>query len=994
MMPDTPANSTTDKSILVDGPTIFDTLETSNDHDWVRIELTAGQQILIAVEGITLPDSYVTVRDATGNALSVNDDSGPGLDARLVFTASATGTYYIDVSSYRDSFAGSYQLGVTSYVAPPVADLATIATHLAHGYWDGDDHHFAVTQGGSISVNLTALPGDAQALARQALQLWSDIIGVAFTEVATGGQITFDDNEEGAFSERTGSGGSTVSSHVNVSSQWLIDYGNTVGTYAFQTYIHEIGHALGLGHGGFYNGDGSYAGDAIFANDGWPTTVMSYFDQDENSYFANLDFMSANVLTPMLADIRAMAMLYGLSTTTRVGDTVYGIGNNSGRDVFTVTPNGPRPQPQTIVDSGGIDTLNYSSYGGQQIIDLNSESFSNISGGVGNVVIGYGTIIENAIGGVGDDVIIGNGANNVLSGGNDLSGDTVSYATASAGVTVSLGITGPQNTIGAGIDTLSGFEDIWGSPFDDRLTGGPAFGEVRSGAGNDILIAGASGNFLFGDVGDDTFFNGAGSDTINGGPGFDTVDYSNMTAGVNSQSGMGGADGIDWLNGIERQIGSNFDDILVGMGVADSNVLIGGGGNDILRASYAGDILTGGPGDDIFSMEPAGLNGDTITDFSVGDRILFSYTRLADFSFSLSGSTLSFTGGTLMLTGFTGTLVASYLAASATHEEGVQLTIGSIGPADVRNDFNGDGRSDILWRNIDGQLSDWLGTANGGFVQNNANAAAVVPTSWQIAGTGDFNGDGRDDILWRNVDGQLSNWLATASGGFVQNNANAAAVVPTAWSVAGTGDFNGDGRDDILWRNTNGTVSDWLGQSNGGFVANDVNAARFVPTSWSVVGTGDFNGDGRDDILWRNSNGQLSDWLGQANGGFVLNDAIALTQVDTAWSVVGTGDFNGDGRDDILWRNTNGTISTWSSQANGGFVNNGAISGVFVPLAWTVAAVGDYNGDGRDDILWRNADGTVTDWLANPNGSFTPNDAAAAQSVPTAWHVQPEAPFI
>ena len=313
---------------------------------------------------------------------------------------------------------------------------------------------------------------------------------------------------------------------------------------------------------------------------------------------------------------------------------------------------------------------------------------------------------------------------------------------------------------------------------------------------------------------------------------------------------------------------------------------------------------------------------------------------------------------------------------------------------DVRNDFNGDGRSDILWRNVDGQMSDWLGTANGGFVQNNANAAAVVPTAWQVAGTGDFNGDGRDDILWRNVDGQLSNWLATASGGFTQNNANAAAVVPTAWSVVGTGDFNGDGRDDILWRNTNGTVSDWLGQSNGGFIANDVNAARFVPTSWSVVGTGDFNGDGRDDILWRNSNGQLSDWLGQANGGFVLNDAIALTQVDTAWSVAGTGDFNGDGRDDILWRNTNGTISTWSGQANGGFVNNGAISGVFVPLAWSVVAVGDYNGDGRDDILWRNADGTVTDWLANPNGSFTPNDAAAAQSVPPAWHVQPEAPFI
>jgi hypothetical protein len=59
-----------------------------------------------------------------------------------------------------------------------------------------------------------------------------------------------------------------------------------------------------------------------------------------------------------------------------------------------------------------------------------------------------------------------------------------------------------------------------------------------------------------------------------------------------------------------------------------------------------------------------------------------------------------------------------------------------------------------------------------------------------------------------------------------------------------------------------------------------------------------------------------------------------------------------------------------------------------------VVAIGDYNGDGRDDILWRNSNGIVTDWLANANGSFTPNDTAAAQAVPTAWHVQPEAPFI
>ena len=994
-MPDTPANSSTSASIAVGGPPINDVLEVLGDHDWVRIDLTAGQKIVISVDGRTLEDSLVTMRDSSGVQLAMNDDisSGVLLDSRLVFTAPSAGTYYIDVSAFNNAYTGTYQLSVAAYVPPPLVDLATIATHLSSGYWGGESHHFAVSQGGTITVNLTALTAAGQSLARSALQLWSDVIGVNFAEVSTGGQIEFDDTEDGAFATSTRSGGITSSAHVNVSTQWLLDYGTTAGTYSYQTYIHEIGHALGLGHAGFYNGDATYDSDALFANDGWPTTIMSYFDQDESRYYNDLGFSTAYLVTPMLADIRAMATLYGLSTTTRAGDTIYGAGNTSGHDIFNAVAT-VRPLPQTIIDSGGVDTLNYSVYGANQVINLNPETFSNIGGGTGNVTIAFGTIIENAVGGRGDDVLIGNGGNNVLDGGSDGIGDTVSYAAATAGVTVNLGITAAQNTIGAGVDTLTGFEILWGSNFADTLTGGVGRTQVWGGLGNDTLMASPDGDFLQGNEGDDTLFSGAGDDTIYGGDGFDTLDFSRFTAGVNSQSGSGGADGIDFIGDIERQIGSNFDDILVGVSPTGVDVLIGGSGNDVLRGGYAGDQLTGGAGADIYIGVAGELNGDTITDFSGGDGIIFSYASLSGFSFSLSGSTLTFSGGSLTLAGFTGTLVASSVAATAAHEEGVQLSIVGSQIADVRNDFNGDGRSDILWRNIDGQMSNWLGQANGGFVQNNANAAAVVPTSWQIAGTGDFNGDGRDDILWRNTDGQLSNWLATASGGFIQNNANAAAVVSTAWQVVGTGDFNGDGRDDILWRNTNGTVTDWLGTAAGGFTANDANAARFVPTSWTVVGTGDFNGDGRDDILWRNSNGQLSDWLGQANGGFVLNDANALTIVDTAWSVVGTGDFNGDGRDDILWRNSNGQLSNWLGQANGGFVNNGAISGVFVPLAWSVVAIGDYNGDGRDDILWRNSNGTVTDWLGNANGSFTPNDANAAQVVPTAWHVQPEAPFI
>ncbi len=124
-----------------------------------------------------------------------------------------------------------------------------------------------------------------------------------------------------------------------------------------------------------------------------------------------------------------------------------------------------------------------------------------------------------------------------------------------------------------------------------------------------------------------------------------------------------------------------------------------------------------------------------------------------------------------------------------------------------------------------------------------------------------------------------------------------------------------------------------------------------MPAAWHVVGTGDFNGDGRDDILWRNDNGQISNWLGQANGGFVINDAVALHKVSTSWHVVGTGDYNGDGLDDILWRHADGTLSNWLGTANGDFVPNDVAAATTVANVWHVQS--SDRGSGSCDIRIR-----------------------------------------
>lgn len=335
------------------------------------------------------------------------------------------------------------------------------------------------------------------------------------------------------------------------------------GGYPWMTELHEIGHAIGLGHAGDYNGDvgGTWSGAT---DDNRALSIMSYHDADPN--WGVFDGIRGEPTTPMIYDIVALQRLYGAPTDGPLsGDVVFGFNSNIQGDLrqffdFTVNTH----PVVTLWSSGAHNTLDVSGFAQKaSLVLLEGDRYSSSAGEyLNNIYIAPGTHITTAIAGPGNDVISANDYHDVLIGG-------------------------------AGSDT------IYGGNGNDHLYGGGM--SQTPGDGADVLKGGNGSDYLQGNAGNDTLDGGDGRDRLVGGSGDDSLDGGQ---GNDTIQGNLGNDQIQGGGGDDLVRGGQGNDTVSGSGGGYDTVM-GDLGDDLIVAGSRGtDTLYGGPGSDVFAFSP------------------------------------------------------------------------------------------------------------------------------------------------------------------------------------------------------------------------------------------------------------------------------------------------------------------------------------------------------------------------------------------------------
>jgi len=572
----------------------------------------------------------------------------------------------------------------------------------------------------------------------------------------------------------------------------------------------------------------------------------------------------------------AVYMTVGLTGSLAAGYAgTYYIAGNPAQAAFTGVEN------FTITTAQSADTLTTGD--GNDVINAGA-------GGDAIVVAGGNDTVD---AGDGNDSVDGGAGNDILGGG--LGIDLLTYASATAGITISLAIATAQATGGSGSDTVSGFENVTGSAYNDVLTGD---------GGNNILSGGD---------GDDILVGGAGNDTLGGGNGVDSVSFAGATSAVNvnfaTSTITGGAGiGSDTLSSIEGAVGTNFNDSLTGN--AGANNLSGSGGNDTIDGGAGDDMIEGGIGNDTL----AGGNGvDTLTYASATARVVVNLSTVAGQSTVGAGTDTVSGFENLIGTAFNDTLSGTATANVIAGGLGLDL-INGLGGNDTL--LGGDGNDTLQGGDGDDSIDGGAGATD---IASYAAAATEVTVSLLAVGAQATGGAGNDTLTG------IEGLLGSAFDDTLTGDANANSLSGGTGNDTISGDLGNDfidggsGLDTLDYSLVGAGITLNLisqsAQNTGGAGSDTVRGIEnVIGTAFNDVITGNefgnvfTGGDGDDALVGGLGNDTLNGGAGIDTANYASATAgvkVNLT-ILTAQSTVGAGsdtlsgieNLNGTGFDD------------------------------------------------------------------------------------------------
>ncbi|MEP4197961.1 MAG: matrixin family metalloprotease [Aliishimia sp.] len=637
----------------------------ANEADWQYIDLEGGQEYGFEMYafGDSKVDPYLSIHDESGNLISFNDDeSEESLSAYLRYTPITDQRVFVATQDATGTGTGLYGMSISNLSTASPVDAITWGNFSAVSTLDPVKVWFAglgetVNETGALVASF-GFTENEQAQMMDIFGQVSQFADIEFVVTSDQSEADFqiaranlsDYYETGLLGLANPQGSTFYSDGVIVlDDNYWTEPALTRGGFMNHVIAHEFGHALGLAHPHDYGGgsrplrgvrDTDDLGD--FNLNQVPFTAMTY-----NDYWENLpedgteDFSEGFLWGFGSLDIKALQDLYGENTDTRSGSSEYVLGDSNWLE--------------TIWDTGGTDTISYA--GRTDVtIDLRAASLeydelaggavSFVEGGFSAFVIAGGADIENGIGGLGGDTLMGNALSNTLEGRNgfdELYGlDGEDTLTGGRGSDIIHGGKDKDILRGErGDDTLygdngsdvifgdNGYDIIKGGLGDDQIFGGQGNDTidaeegndtVNGGSGDDLIHGGASRDTLSGDAGNDTIFGELGDDTLNGGSGND------LLRGNLGRDTLNGDEGNDNLRG-----GSGNDALSGGDG---NDVLFGELGQDTLEAGLGIDLLHGGRGGGVYDGESDSFVFDDVG--SAG-----GFNRIADFENNLDQIDLS-----------------------------------------------------------------------------------------------------------------------------------------------------------------------------------------------------------------------------------------------------------------------------------------------------------------------------------------------------------------